>query len=260
MSNYDDFLNEKPKTAVTPKPKKASPDLKWNVLTLVMLLMTLCACFFFVSILQNPNSGLNPLVPSTLVPPPATATWTPIGFAATWTPTVTLPPTDTNTPRPTYTLVPSPTVYLLQTSTPFVTATTTVTPTRTAHPTGVPFNITVTYNESTTFRADTSCSSMYVAGKALDANNKSVVGLQVKLGGSVPGKTFVPALTTLTGISPVYGQSGFEFDLKIAPVASTKALWVQLYDQSGAPLSEQFKLATFTDCKKNLILVNFQQK
>jgi hypothetical protein len=80
------------------------------------------------------------------------------------------------------------------------------------------------------------------------------------LGGSLPGKTFVPALVTLTGTSLVYGQSGFEYDLQLAPVASSKTLWIQLYDQSGAPLSEQFKLISYADCKRNLVFVRFQQK
>jgi len=260
MSNYDDFLNETPRAASAPKKKTNSPDLIWNVLTGVMLLMTLCACFFFVSILRNPYSSVNLLAPSTIVPPPATATWTPVGYAPTWTPTVTLPPTDTNTPRPTFTTLPTSTTYVIQTATPNYTPTVTDTPTRTPRPTGVPYSITLTYNESIIFRTDTSCLSTYVVGQALDAQNKPVVGLQVKMGGSVPGKTFVPALTTLTGISPVYGQSGFEFDLKIAPVAANNSLWVQLLDQSGAPLSEQFKFSTYADCKKNLMFVRFQQK
>lgn len=101
---------------------------------------------------------------------------------------------------------------------------------------------------------------MFVAGKVLDSTNSPKTGLQVKLGGSVPGKALNPPLTTLTGISPVYGPSGFEFDLKMAPVASTKGLWVQLFDQSGAPLSDQVSLKTFTDCTKNLVLVNFKQR
>jgi len=259
-NNYDDFLKETPKAAPAPKQKNAGPDFTWNVLSLVMLLMTLCACLVIFSILQNPHSGLNLLAPSTLVPPPATATWTPIGYAATWTPTVTLPPTDTSTPRPTFTLEPSSTAFVLTTSTPNYTPTVTDTPTRTPRPTGVPYSITVTYNDSTLFRTDTSCASMFIAGQALDAKNSPKVGLQVKLGGGVPGKTLVPALTTLTGISPVYGQSGFEFDLQLAPVASSNSLWIQLYDQSGAPLSEQLKLSTYADCKKNLIFVRFQQK
>jgi hypothetical protein len=258
MSNYDDFLKEKPKT---PSPKKkASSDLTWNVLTLVMVLMTLCACGFFFSVLTNPYSTLNPFPPSTLVPPPPTVTMTPMGYEPTWTPTITTEPTETATRRPTITTVPSFTPYKVTTATLTFTPTITVVASRTPRPTGVPYAVTVSWEESTKYRPDTSCSSMYVAGKALDSGNNPVTGLQVKLGGSVPGKTFVPALTTLTGISPVYGPSGFEFDLRVAPVASSKGLWVQLFDQSGAPLSEQFQLKTYNDCKKNLILVNFQQK
>ena len=259
MNNYDDFLNEKPKTSSS--KKRPNRDSLWNILTVLMLLLTVGAGLLFFSLINNPTSSLNPFAPPTLVPPPATATWTPIGYAATWTPTATLPPTDTLTPRPTYTLVPSPTAYKISTATPNYTPTTVMTSTRTPRPTGAPYSINISYNESTTFRADTSCSSMYVAGQALDSKNTPVRGLVVKLGGSVPGKTFLADRnTTLTGINKIYGESGFEFDLKIGPVASSQGLWVQLYDLSGAPLSEQFKFATFSDCKKNLILIRFQQK
>jgi hypothetical protein len=258
MSNYDEFLKEKPK-ASRPK-KKASPDLTWNMLTGVMVVMSLCACGFFVSILQNKYSPLNPFPPNTLVPGPPTATMTPLGFDPTWTPTLTTAPTETATRRPTFTPVATFTPFKITTPTNTFTPTITVVASRTPRPTGVPYAVTVSWDESLKWRPDTSCASMYVAGKALDAKSNPMTGLQVKLGGGVPGKTFVPALTTLTGISPIYGPSGFEFDLRVAPVASSKGLWVQLFDQSGAPLSEQFQLKTYTDCKKNLILVNFQQK
>ncbi len=258
MSKYNDFLREKPKTPGT--KKKSNQDLTWNILTVAMLVMTLFAGAFFFSLIRNPYSSLNPFAPNTQVPPPATATWTPIGYDSTWTPTATTPPTDTSTPRPTFTLVSSPTAYKVATSTPDFTPTIASTATRTPRPTGAPYSIAVSYNESSTFRADTSCNSLFVAGQALDAKNKPVIGLFVKLGGGVPGKTIFPVLTTLTGIDKAYGQSGFEFNLKIAPVASTQSLWIQLVDQADAPLSEQFKVTTYADCKKNLILVRFQQK
>jgi len=258
MSNYDDLLKEKPK-APSPK-KKANPDLTWDMLTAVMVVMIMCACGFFASVLMNPQSALNPFPPSTPIPPPPTASITPLGYEATWTPTLTVEPTETSTRRPTFTPVPTFTPFSISTATMSFTPTLTVAASRTPRPTGVPYAVTVSYDDSTIRRPDTSCVSMFVAGQTLDSKNNPVTGLQVKLGGSVPGKAFVPALTTLTGISPVYGPSGFEFDLHIAPVASSKALWVQLFDQSGAPLSEQFQLTTYKDCKKNLILVRFQQK
>lgn len=258
MSNYDEFLKEKPKASRS--KKKASPDLTWNVLTGVMLVMTLCACGFFFSILQNNYSPLNPFPPNTLVPSPLPFTMTPIGYEPTWTPTPSVAPTETATRRPTFTPLPTFTSFKLTTPTLTFTPTITGVASRTPRPTGVPYTATVTWDDSTIRRPDTSCASMYVAGQALDPKNNPITGLQVKLGGGLPGKTFAPALTTLTGISPVYGPSGFEFDLHVAPVASSKGLWVQLFDQSGAPLSEQVQLKTYTDCKKNLILVNFKQK
>jgi len=259
MSNYDKFIQERPKGS-RPKKKKASSDLTWNVLSLVMVVMTLCACGFFFSILTNKNSPLNPFPPNTIVPPPPTFTMTPIGYEPTWTLTPSVAPTETATRRPTITPPATATSFTLTTPTITFTPSLTVPASRTPRPTGVPYSVTVSYNDSVTFRADTSCASMYVAGQALDSKSNPVTGLQVKLGGSVPGKTFVPAQTMLTGISPIYGPSGFEFDLKIAPVTTTKGLWVQLFDQSGAPLSEQVQLKTYNDCKKNLILVRFQQK
>jgi hypothetical protein len=259
MSNYDEFLKEKPKKGARAQ-NKSNPDMTWNVLTIVMVVMTLCACGFFFSLLSNPNSALNPFPPATIVPPPPTATITPLGFGPTWTPTPSVEPSETATRRPTFTPVPSLTPYKITTATLTFTPSITVVASRTPRPTGVPYAVTISWDESTKYRPDTTCSSMYVAGKALDAKNNPITGLQVKLGGSVPGKTFVPALTTLTGISPVYGPSGFEFDLRIAPITSTKGLWVQLFDQSGAPLSDQVSLKTFSDCNKNLILVNFKQK
>ena len=225
-----------------------------------MLAFTVGTCLFYISLIRDPYSQLNPFAPPTIVPPPATATWTPIGYAATWTPTVTLPPTDTSTPRPTFTVVPSITPFKITTPTPNFTATKTPKPSRTPIPTVAPYSVSVSFNESTTFRADTNCNTMYVAGQALDARNKPVIGLYVKLGGSLPGKTIYPVMTTLTGIDKVYGQSGFEFNLNTAPIASNKTLWVQLVDQTDTPLSAQYKLTTYADCKKNLILIRFQQK
>jgi hypothetical protein len=64
----------------------------------------------------------------------------------------------------------------------------------------------------------------------------------------------------LTGIATAYGPSGFEFNLGVKPVASKDSLWVQLFDLSGAPLTDQVLLTTYTECDKNLIFVRFQKK
>lgn len=259
MTNYDDFLNDAPR-AIPPakKKKKAGRDALWNILTVVMLVMTLCICGLFYSIFSNPYSAFNPLQPPSPIPPSLTPTWTPIRFDPTWTPEPTQPPPPTNTPRPTITLEPTATLFSLATPTPPPSATPVVSPTRTPKPTGLPYGVTVNALESTTYRADTSCAMMYVAGQALDSRNNPAMGLIVKLGGSVPGKSFNE--TTLTGIAVAYGPGGFEFELGIPPAASKNTLWVQLFDQANAPMSEQIYLTTYAECNRNLIYVRFKQK
>ncbi|MGC1375537.1 MAG: hypothetical protein WA821_04905, partial [Anaerolineales bacterium] len=106
---------------------------------------------------------------------------------------------------------------------------------------------------------DTNCTMLLIAGRVLDAHNNPKIGLIVKMGGGLPGKSFVPPDVKLTGIATAYGPSGFEFDTGMAPIASTDTLWVQLFDQTSA-LSNQIPITTYNDCKKNLILVNFQEK
>lgn len=260
MTNYDNFLNDTPHASAPAKKKKkkTSRDALWNVLTVVMLVMTLCSCIFLLSIFNNPYSAFNPLQPPTPIPPSLTPTWTPIRFDPTWTPEPTRPPRATNTPRPTITLEPTFTPFRLATATPPASATPVVSPTRTPKPTGLPYGVTVNAVESTTYRADTSCATMYVAGQALDAKNNPAMGLIVKLGGSVPGKSFNE--TTLTGIAVAYGQGGFEFELGVQPVASKNTLWIQLFDQANAPMSEQIYLTTYAECNRNLIYVRFTQK
>ena len=258
MDKFDEFLNEKPTPQSTPNTP-ASKDNLWNVLTVLMLFMTLCACIYFVSLLVNPTSSLNPFPPNTMVPPPPTATWTPVGFAATWTPTITMPPTDTSTPRPTFTLESSPTVYKLMTSTPFKSPTVTATVTRTVRPTGAPYSMTYRLADRATYKPGSDCSSMYVAGRVLDSSNADVSpGWTIKVGGGLHGKTL--QLITLVGLDKVYGPSGFEISLGVAPVTSTGTVTVQLFDLSGVALSEPYKLNTSADCKQNLAFVLFQQK
>ncbi|PWH17145.1 MAG: hypothetical protein DDG60_02575 [Anaerolineae bacterium] len=258
MTNYDDFLNDTPRSAKPVKKKKNNRDALWNVLTGVMLLMTVCLCIVFFNIFTNPYSAINPLQPPTPIPPSLTPTVTPIRFDPTWTPEPTLPPTATNTPRPTITLEPTFTPFKLVTPTKPPTATPVVSPTRTPKPTGAPYVVTVNAVASTVYRADSTCDRLYIAGQALDNKNNPAMGLIVKLGGSLPGKSFNEL--TMTGLNLAYGQSGFEFDLGLAPVASKNTLWIQLFDQASAPMSEQIYLTTYADCNRNLIYVRFTQK
>jgi hypothetical protein len=250
MNNNSDNFGQRR----APRRKKSDPDLVWNLLTLVMLIGTVCVAGVSYSLFMNPYSDLNPFPPNTPQPTLPPPTWTPISFGPTWTPTVTMTPMPTLSPRPTFTLEPSNTPFSL------ATPTSALTPTITAKPTGVPYAATITYHDSTTFRPETNCTMLLIAGRVQDSSNKPVIGAIVKLGGGLPGKSFTPPSLTYSGVVDFYGRSGFEFDPKVEPVDSDKTLWVQLFDQSNAPLSNQIFLTTSKDCKKNLVLVTFQEK
>ncbi len=238
----------------TPRGKKTNRDSLWNILTLVMLLGTLCACGYFFILFRDPYSQLNffPPDPPTASPIPPTLTF--IAFPATWTPTVTIQPSPSDTRRPTITLEPSNTAFSL------ATPTSEHTPTITPKPTGVPYGASISYPDIATFRPEVGCTKLLVAGRVMDAKNEPVIGAIVKMGGSLPEKSFAPPIQVLSGLNDIYGHSGFEFDPGMAPVESKGTLWVQLFSQSNQALSTPIFVTTYKDCKKNLALVVFQEK
>ena len=90
-----------------------------------------------------------------------------------------------------------------------------------------------------------------------DQNGSPIVGIVVHLEGTLDGKKV--EMTTVSGINPEYGKSGFEFVLGDTLVNSRDTLYVQLLDQAGLPLSDKVYIDTFNDCKKNLVLVRFNK-
>jgi hypothetical protein len=223
----------------------------WDVLTVVVLILTVCIAGYFMLIFFSPNSPLNMFPPGGSMfagAEPPTATPAPIKLEPTWTASPTLEMTATNTAPPTWTP--------LATYTPF----SLVPPTRTPKPTSTPkapFTATVTQVESTLIHPEMACNWAGVGGTVTDSNNSHLIGMVVVLRGTLDGKTV--DLTTVTGINKEYGPSGYEFVLGSAPVASSKTLYVQLVDQSGIPLSDKVEISTSTECTKNLVLVRFKK-
>ncbi len=237
-----------------PKPPRRSLPVT-DVVSILFLLMAVCLAGYFLLVFINPYSALNPLQPpagESLKTP--TATVTPI-LPPTWTSTATIQPTATITIAPSWT--PEATY------TPFSLVPPTKTPQPSATPKSIyPFTGTVTAIESTIIHPENGCAWLGVGGEATDMNNSPVLYLVVRMGGTLNGKILDPNMfTVVTGIAPQYGRAGFEFPpLGIAPVASEKnALWVQLLDQAGLPLSDKVYFSTYNDCKKNLILVRFKK-
>ncbi len=229
-----------------------SPDRIWNILSIIVLVLTGCIAAYFAIIFFYPDSSLNPLRPGgggLFVSAPPTQTPAPIKLQATWTASPAPEVTPTSTPRPTFTP--------FSTDTPF----SLVPPTRTPKPSSTPkapFSATSIKNvESTLIHPDLACNWAGIGGTVVDSSNGQLIGTVVVLRGTLDGKTI--DLTTVTGINKEYGQSGFEFVIGDAPIASTKTLYVQLVDQSGIPLSDKIEITTSADCSKNLVLMRLKK-
>jgi hypothetical protein len=104
---------------------------------------------------------------------------------------------------------------------------------------------------------DLGCNWMGVGGQVIDERGAPILGLVVHLTGTLDGRSV--DMLTLTGSAAQfgYGPSGYEFALADEPIPSSNQMYVQLLDQSGAPLSDQILFTTFADCNRNLILISF---
>ena len=227
----------------------------WDILSIGVLLITICLGFYFLMVFINPKSSLNPLKPyESIIPTP---TITPRQLDATWTPTATVfvSPTATLLPSITPPATTTPANFVPPTDMPKATITPTATPTPKA-----PFSASsVNSIESIIIPhlLNASCNWQGVSGTVDDQNSSPILGIVVRLGGTYDGKTV--EMTTVSGISQEYGKSGFEFVLSEKPIDSRDKLYVQLLDQAGLPLSEKIFFDTSSNCKKNLVLIRFKK-
>lgn len=225
----------------------------WDILTIFVLLVTLCLGVYFIQIFIDPGSSSNLLKPYWTPTP----TITPIQMEPTWTPTATVdvPPTATLLPSITPPATLTPANFVPATETPQETATPTITPT----PKALFSASSINSIESIIIPhlLDASCNWQGVGGTVDDQNSGPIIGIVVRLAGTYDGKSV--ELTTVSGISPEYGKSGFEFVLGDTPLDSRDKIYVQLLDQAGLPLSEEIYIDTSSDCKKNLVLVRFKK-
>lgn len=242
-----------------PEPKPSNFSMPtfglWDILTVLVLLTTVCLGLYFVALFINPGNTLNPLKPAYLKTP--TATITPLQMEPTWTPAPTMVLSPTATLLPTIEAPPTitPANLIPSTDTPVPTRTPTFTPTPKA-----PFSAaSVNLIESVLIPhlLDAGCDWQGVGGTVDDQNSSPIIGIVVRLTGTYDGKPV--ELTTVSGISPEYGKSGFEFVLGDTPVSSRDSIYVQLLDQAGLPLSDKIYFDTSSDCKKNLVLVRFKK-
>jgi hypothetical protein len=226
------------------------PMQVWDILSILVLILTVCLVGYFALVFINPASSMNLLPPGggpfgQAVP---SFTVTPLQLQATWTASPTLQVTPSDTPRPTFTPLPTSTSFSL------------VPPTKTAKPSATPrapFGGSFTQVDSTVVHPELACNWAGVGGTVVDANNSPVIGTVVVLRGTLNGNRIEQQ--TVSGINKEYGPSGFEFVLGTSPVASDKTLYVQLVDQQNIPLSDPVQITTSTDCTKNLVMVRFKR-
>jgi hypothetical protein len=240
--------------AQEPPRRKIPSALVWNVLTIAVLVTTLCFISVFVLIFVNPYSGINPFPPPTSDPTmvPPTATVTPrFTLVPSWTPTVMVTQ-----------LTVTPEAVIIPESTPVAPVNATAMEESGSTPQGgfsfVPRQGSPAAIDGASFHLEISCNWSGVAGQATSLNGESVRGLFVQLGGAMPGFESVDKLA-MTGLASQYGEGGFEFTLADKPFDSTGTLWVQLLDQQNMPLSEKIHFDTYDDCQKNLIIIYFDQ-
>ncbi len=227
----------------------------WDLFSLLLVAAACAVIVVVVLIFNNPASTINPFPPPTMVPTLFIPSLTPLPTR----PAPTLP-TSTSLPGPTATATPLP----LPTQTAI--AATPVepgkpTPSATPHSIGL-FSFGVQGEpraiESSLFNPGRTCQWMGVAGQVFDLKNSPVpLGIIVQLAGSVNGK--VLNITSLTGTATQYGPSGYEVTLADRTAASTGQLWIRLLNQEGIPLTDRVFFDTYSDCNKNLIIINFKQ-
>lgn len=240
----DNYLYEK-----APAPKQNTRLEIWDMLSILMLILTLCTGAYYAAIFLFPQSAFNPLKPDPVAQGVfPTPTLTPILLDATWTVAPTQAVSETPTLVPTYTLAPSSTPFSL------VTPTTTLTPTATPK---APFSATITYIASTIIHQEDACNWQGIGGTVVDASNADMLRMTIRLAGKYNGKSKTEL--TVSSIAPAYGKSGYEFFLGTVPISSKGELNLQLLDQAGLPLSGVINIDTYNDCSKNLVLVRFKK-
>jgi hypothetical protein len=101
------------------------------------------------------------------------------------------------------------------------------------------------------------CDWLGVVGQVFDRDGKPLINHVVMVTGKIEG--IIVDFVGVTGVpqADIYGPGGFEIQIADHVFASEKALFVQVFNLDGIPISDSFPFDTFIDCEKNLIIINF---
>ncbi len=109
-------------------------------------------------------------------------------------------------------------------------------------------------------RPELGCNWMGVGGQVFGSDGKPVNGVIVEVEGGLAGQSILNL--SLTGDETILGPGGYVIQLADQPVASQGALWLQLFDLEGNPLSDAITFDTDGGdlaCEKNLTVINFSE-
>lgn len=169
---------------------------------------------------------------------------------------------NSNTPESEETVLPAETSTspAIATQTPTFTATPTYLPTAT--PTPFPLILqpgSPAYIQNFA-HIDAGCNWLGIAGQIFDASNKPINNLVVSIKGKL-GLTEIDKIA-LTGIpeANTYGPGGYEIIIADKVLYSENSLKIQVFDINGKSISNAISFLTYSDCKKNLIIINFLMK
>jgi len=253
-----------------------------GVITGFFLVLTLAYLAYFGLLLADPYVPINPFPPRTPLPVYVVATADPRGLTPSPSPTkipeaarlTTLVPTVTPTVTPS--LTPTVTATQIVITPPRLATSTLIAPTQTlvgaeppaqaegmvitlpppvnpAEVTRAPFQFTV-YGDEASYIAnanDQGCRWASIAGAVIGLSGEALVGLAVRVVGEGIDEI------RFTGTAPAYGPGGYEVFLNSAPLEAQYV--VQLLNQTGAPVSEEFTVITSAECEANVAVVTFVQ-
>ena len=232
-------------------------------ISLIVLCLALSGCYLIP--VGNPTQvpSTSTTIPTLVDTEPAntdTSVPTITDTTTSSTATSTQVPTETATPVKTLTLSKTLTPTFTPTITKTATKTKTSVPTQTA--TSTPYTLqadTPVYIENFA-HTDDACNWMGVAGQVFGLDDEPVLNLVVIVKGTINGS--IIDVTSVTGVvdAEVYGPGGYEIVLGNSAVATNQSLSIQVFDLNGNALSEEVIFATYANCDKNLVIINFMEQ
>lgn len=104
---------------------------------------------------------------------------------------------------------------------------------------------------------DAACDWLGVAGQVFGEDGSPQINLVLVVKGTI-GQNVIDAIG-VTGIpeADIYGPGGYEILLANAPAQTEDSLRIQVFDLDGNALSEPVSFSTYSDCDKNLVVINF---